>query len=92
MLTATFKLVLVGGVSRGGNQERMQRFNDEVQKRVKELNLENNVVFVNKFLSIDELLRYIQMSDIYLTPYLTSYIVLIFDQLYQNVLVLLKSS
>ena len=48
-----------------------ETYRNKLESLVKELNLENNVVFVNKFLSIDELIRYIQMSDIYLTPYLS---------------------
>ncbi|MGE4589983.1 MAG: glycosyltransferase family 4 protein [Acidaminococcaceae bacterium] len=36
---------------------------------VKDLDLENNIIFVNKFLSDDELGDYLHMTDIYLSPY-----------------------
>ena len=35
-------------------------------QRVKELNLQNNVQFVNKYLALPELLEYLQLTDIYL--------------------------
>jgi glycosyltransferase involved in cell wall biosynthesis len=40
-----FKLVCVGGVSRGGNHQRMQQFSDGIHARVKQCNLEDRVVF-----------------------------------------------
>lgn len=40
-----FKLVCVGGVSRGGNHLRMQQFNEEIRARVKQWNLEDRIVF-----------------------------------------------
>lgn len=46
-------------------------YRNKLESLVREFNLENNVIFVNKYLSIDELISYIQMSDIYLTPYLS---------------------
>ena len=35
-------------------------------KRVKELDLQNHVIFINKYLSLSELLEYLQLTDIYL--------------------------
>ncbi|NLM76229.1 MAG: glycosyltransferase [Clostridiaceae bacterium] len=37
---------------------------------VQRLNLEEHVRFVNKYLTKDEIITYLQMSDIYMTPYL----------------------
>ncbi|MDA3852365.1 MAG: glycosyltransferase family 4 protein [Spirochaetaceae bacterium] len=37
----------------------------------KDLNIQKNVVFFNRFVELDELIRFIGSSDIYLTPYLT---------------------
>jgi glycosyltransferase involved in cell wall biosynthesis len=39
-------------------------------EQVKELGLKNHVVFKNRFLSRMELTRYLQATDIYITPYL----------------------
>ena len=39
-------------------------------EQVKELGLRNHVAFQNRFLSRMELIRYLQATDIYLTPYL----------------------
>jgi glycosyltransferase involved in cell wall biosynthesis len=36
---------------------------------VEELNIEENVIFINKFLSDEELGEYLYMTDIYLSPY-----------------------
>lgn len=38
-------------------------------EQVKELGLKNHVVFQNRFLSKMELIRYLQATDIYITPY-----------------------
>lgn len=37
---------------------------------VKELNIQNHVRFENRFLTLEELVMYLQTSDIYITPYL----------------------
>lgn len=38
---------------------------------LKELGIEDNVVFVNKYLTKEEIVRYLILSDIYMTPYLS---------------------
>lgn len=43
-----------------------EKYRHFLEKRVKQLGLEENVQFVNKFLDIDELLDYLSISDIYL--------------------------
>jgi glycosyltransferase involved in cell wall biosynthesis len=37
---------------------------------VTNLNLEENVKFINKYLKVEEIIRYLQLTDVYLTPYL----------------------
>ena len=37
---------------------------------VRSLGIEENVWFVNKYLSKEEIIHYLQLSDIYMTPYL----------------------
>jgi glycosyltransferase involved in cell wall biosynthesis len=41
-----------------------------LQKRVKELGLENNVVFKDQFVELKDLKEFIGAADIYITPYL----------------------
>lgn len=41
-----------------------------LEKKVRELGLENNVRFVNKYLTKEEIARGLQLSDLYMTPYL----------------------
>ncbi|MEM1338194.1 MAG: glycosyltransferase [Bacteroidota bacterium] len=43
-----------------------EEYRDFLQQKVKDHGLENNVQFVNRFLELDELLEYLQMTDIYL--------------------------
>lgn len=47
-----------------------ESYREKLQALVKELNLEQNVQFVNRYLTKAELIRYLKATDIYLTPYL----------------------
>jgi hypothetical protein len=42
-----------------------------LQKIVRDYSLENNVLFIDKFMSNEDLFAYINASDIYVTPYLS---------------------
>ena len=42
-----------------------------LEQLTQSLGLEKNVIFYNRFVSLDELVRYIGAADIYVTPYLT---------------------
>ncbi len=46
-------------------------YREYLQNKVSELGLENNVVFHDKFVEIEELCNYIIASDIYVSPYLS---------------------
>ncbi len=50
-------------------QER-ESYLEGLQELVRSLKLENHVQFVNRYLTKSELIRYLQATDIYLTPYL----------------------
>ena len=41
-------------------------YRESLIAKINELNLHNNVVFINKYVQLDELLEYLQMTDIYL--------------------------
>lgn len=45
-------------------------YRKSLEKMVAKLGIGNNVIFVNKYLSKEEIIRYLKLSDIYLTPYL----------------------
>ena len=42
-----------------------EKYRDSLELKVKELGLENNVRFINKYLELPELLEYLQLTDIY---------------------------
>jgi glycosyltransferase involved in cell wall biosynthesis len=46
-----------------------EKYRKMLFEQVKELGLKNHVVFQNRFLSKMELIRYLQATDIYITPY-----------------------
>ena len=52
------------------HEQHGERYREELQALARALGMAEHVVFVNKYFSKDELLRYLQVSDIYLTPYL----------------------
>lgn len=43
-----------------------EKYREELQRKIIDLNLQNNVKFINKYLPLDELLEYLQLTDIYL--------------------------
>ena len=43
-----------------------EKYRDSLHEKVISLNLQNNVRFINKYVSLDELLEYLQRTDIYL--------------------------
>jgi glycosyltransferase involved in cell wall biosynthesis len=46
-----------------------ERYRKRLMKLVKKLNLSKNVRFHNRFLTKDELIKYLQATDIYISPY-----------------------
>ncbi len=50
--------------------EEGESYREELTQLVKKLGLHNNVIFVNKYVSIKELKDYLSAADIYITPYL----------------------
>ncbi|MFL9844380.1 glycosyltransferase [Flavobacterium rhizosphaerae] len=41
-------------------------YREFLNKKIQELNIEDNVTFINKYVALDELLEYLQLTDIYL--------------------------
>lgn len=48
-----------------------ESYREKLEALVTKYHLEDNVKFVNKYLTKDEIMKYLQMSDIYMTPYLS---------------------
>ena len=48
-----------------------ERYRRELELRVRRLGLTEHVLFVNRFVDLDTLCRYIGASDLYITPYLS---------------------
>ncbi|MDF2675226.1 MAG: glycosyltransferase [Clostridiales bacterium] len=51
--------------------QKNESYREKLEALVIELHIEDNVKFVNKYLTKDEIIQYLQMSDIYMTPYLS---------------------
>ncbi len=47
-----------------------EKYREKLERTVKNFGLENKVRFVNRYLKIEEIIRYLQLSDVYMTPYL----------------------
>lgn len=58
--------LVLGATHPGVVRHEGERYRDSLEALVKELHLENNVRFVNKYLSLDELLDYLRATDVYL--------------------------
>ena len=47
-----------------------EKYRHALQKRVRDKGLTNNVVFHNRFVSLEQLIQFLVAADIYITPYL----------------------
>lgn len=63
-------LYLILGATHPALKERGIEYRKKLEDQVENLNLKGNIIFINKFLTKDEVIEYLQMTDIYLTPYL----------------------
>lgn len=46
-----------------------EKYRQSLKRLVKRLGLENNIEFVNRYLSLPEIVHYLQATDIYITPF-----------------------
>jgi polysaccharide biosynthesis protein PslF len=51
-------------------KEEGEAYRDKLNRLVDQNNLNENILFINKYLTKEEIIDYLQLSDIYLTPYL----------------------
>lgn len=63
-------LYLILGQTHPALKEAGTAYRKKLEDLVDKLDLSKNVKFVNKYLSKDEIIEYLQLSDIYMTPYL----------------------
>lgn len=47
-----------------------EKYREKLERTVKNFGLEERVRFVNRYLKVEEIIRYLQLSDVYMTPYL----------------------
>lgn len=62
--------VILGETHPNVRREHGETYRLGLQQRVRELGLESNVIFMNRFVELSELCEYLGCADIYITPYL----------------------
>ncbi len=62
--------LVVGETHPGVQRHSGESYREKLRRLVKELGLQGHVAFVNKYLTKAELVRYLELTDIYLMPYL----------------------
>ncbi|MBS3786970.1 glycosyltransferase family 4 protein [Candidatus Bipolaricaulota bacterium] len=63
--------IVLGATHPHVKEERGEEYRLNLERMVRERGLQNNVVFHEMFVPLDELKKYLVTSDIYLTPYLS---------------------
>ena len=62
--------LILGQTHPGIKRESGESYREQLEAMVKSYGLSNNIQFVNKYLTQQEIIEYLQLSDIYMTPYL----------------------
>jgi len=63
-------LYIILGQTHPELKEKGIAYRKKLEDLVEKLDLKRNVKFINRYLSKDEIIQYLQLSDIYMTPYL----------------------
>ena len=63
-------LYLILGQTHPALKEEGQVYRNKLEELIEKHSLKQNIRFINKYLSKDEIIQYLQLSDIYMTPYL----------------------
>ncbi len=63
-------LYLILGQTHPALKEEGRSYRNKLEELVEKLDIGDNVIFINKYLTKDEIINYLQMSDIYMTPYM----------------------
>lgn len=64
-----FLYVIIGETHPGVRLKEGEHYRNKLIKRVKKLGLKKNVKFYNKYLGLNEVIKCLQSTDIYITPY-----------------------
>lgn len=62
--------LVLGETHPGHRRHDGERYREKLEAIVDRLNLRDHVIFDNRYLSLDDLLRFLQATDIYVIPYL----------------------
>lgn len=62
--------LILGQIHPAIKKQSGEEYREKLIDKVNELGIEDHVIFVNKYLTKDEIIKYLRMSDIYMTPYL----------------------
>jgi glycosyltransferase involved in cell wall biosynthesis len=62
--------VILGATHPGVIKNSGEEYRDSLKRLARELNVEKNLCFINKFVSETELFDYLTAADVYITPYL----------------------
>lgn len=62
--------IILGATHPHVRREQGETYRLRLQTMARELGVEEHVIFHNRFVDLDELLRYLGMADVYVTPYL----------------------
>jgi glycosyltransferase involved in cell wall biosynthesis len=65
-----FVYIVLGATHPSLIREQGERYRISLERLAKDLGIKPNVSFYNRFVAIDELIEFIGMADIYITPYL----------------------
>lgn len=47
-----------------------EKYRNQLKQKIKRLGIQRNVKFINRYVSLEELINYLKVIDIYITPYL----------------------
>lgn len=61
--------IVLGATHPGVLQHSGERYRESLERMVRDLKVQDNVLFVNKFVDLEELCKYIGVADVYVTPY-----------------------
>ena len=63
------KLLLLGETHPVVRRQEGEKYRQDLKRLIAKYGLESNVEFVNRYLSIGEIVNYLQATDVYVTPY-----------------------